>query len=85
MGGTVVFNGELDQEVLAPTRDFNRRDMTAVGCWYYHFHDFHDMLALYRDGLEIGALITHQFALPDAAEAFDQFSRGLTGKVLLRY
>ncbi len=25
------------------------------------------------------------FAPPDAAEAFDQFSHGLTGKVLLRY
>jgi len=83
-GGTVVFNGELNQEVLAPSRDFNRRDITAIGCWYYHFHDFQDMLALYRNGLAIGKLITHQFPLGEADTAFDLFSRGLTGKVLLR-
>ena len=83
-GGTVVFNGELNQEVLAPSRDFNRRDITAIGCWYYHFHDFQPMLALYRNGLKIGKLITHQFPLSQADTAFDLFSRGLTGKVLLR-
>ncbi|MCY4539956.1 MAG: zinc-binding dehydrogenase [Chloroflexi bacterium] len=83
-GGTVVFNGELNQAVLAPSRDFIRRDITAIGCWYYHFHDFHDMLALYRNGLDIGKLITHQFPLSEADTAFDLFSRGLTGKVLLR-
>ncbi len=83
-GGTVVFNGELNREVLAPSRDFIRRDMTAIGVWYYHFHDFHDMLALYRDGLDVAKLITHQFPLSEADKAFDQFSRGLTGKVLLR-
>ena len=83
-GGTVVFNGELNQEVLAPSRDFIRRDITAIGCWYYHFHDFQDMLALYRNGLDIGKLITHQFPLSEADTAFNLFDRGLTGKVLLR-
>lgn len=83
-GGTVVFNGELNHEVLAPSRDFNRRDITAIGCWYYHFHDFQDMLTLYRNGLEIGKLITHQFPLSEADMAFDLFNRGQTGKVLLR-
>lgn len=83
-GGTVVFNGELNQEVLAPSRDFNRRDITAIGCWYYHFHDFPDMLALYHKGLDVAKLITHQFPLSEGDAAFERFSRGLTGKVLLR-
>ena len=83
-GGTVVFNGELSQEVLSPSRDFNRREIWAVGCWYYFFHEFHDMLSLYRAGLDFTRIITHEFALSDAAEAFDHFSRGQTGKALLQ-
>ena len=83
-GGTVVFNGETNLELLAPSRDFIRRDIWAVGSWYYHFSEIDEMMALWRAGLDVGALITHQFPLERAADAYDLFSRGLTGKVLLR-
>ena len=83
-GGTVVFNGESSEEMLAPSRDFIRRELWAVGCWYYHFHEIDEMIALWRKGLDVKALITHRFPLADAPGAFDLFSRGLTGKVLLR-
>ena len=82
-GGTVVFNGESSEEMLAPSRDFIRRELWAVGCWYYHFGEIDEMFALWRKGLDVSALITHRFPLSDAPEAFDLFDRGLTGKVLL--
>lgn len=83
-GGTVIMNGEQDELALSPSRDFIRRDITATGSWFYHFHEFGAMVKLYREGLAIGSLITHQFPLSQAAEAYDSFAQGLTGKVLLR-
>ena len=83
-GGTVILNGEQDAVSLSPSRDFIRRDITATGSWFYHFHEYADMLKLYRNGLQVGRLISHQFPLNQASEAFDLFSQGLTGKVLLQ-
>ena len=84
IGGTVVFNGESNEEMLAPSRDFNRRELWAVGCWYYFFHEIDEMIALWRKGLDVARLITHQFPLDDAPAAFELFNKGQTGKVLLR-
>ena len=83
-GGTVVFNGESNEEMLAPSRDFIRRELWAVGCWYYHFHEVPEMYDLWRKGLDVRRIMTHQFPLDSAPEAFDMFNRGQTGKVLLR-
>ena len=82
-GGTVVFNGESNDEMLAPSRDFIRREMRALGVWYYFFGDFQAMLSLYRGGLDVGKMISHEIPLAQAATAYDLFNRGQTGKVLL--
>lgn len=83
-GGTVVFNGEQGALPLSPSNDFIRRDITALGSWFYHFCEFGDMLRLYRNGLRVGDLISHQFPLADAATAYAEFAAGNTAKVLLR-
>jgi hypothetical protein len=49
----VVFNGEQAKVELSPSDDFIRRDITAVGSWFYHFHEFKPMLDLYRSGLNV--------------------------------
>lgn len=85
IGGTVVLNGEQSSLELSPSEDFIRRDITALGSWYYHFCEFPEMLALYRKGLDVVSLITHRFSLRDAAEAFRLMAEGKTGKVLLTY
>jgi threonine dehydrogenase-like Zn-dependent dehydrogenase len=85
IAGTVVFNGEQPAMPLSPSEDFIRRDITAVGSWYYHFNEYPAMLDLYRQGLPIGNLITHHFPLAQADEAFRLMAAGLTGKVLLTY
>lgn len=82
--GTVILNGELNEVTLSPSRDFIRRDIRAIGSWFYHFHEYRDMLQLYRKGLQVSKLITHQFSMDQADEAFARFANGLTGKVLLR-
>jgi propanol-preferring alcohol dehydrogenase len=82
-GGTVVMNGEQGGVELSPSQDFIRRDITALGSWFYHFGEFPQMLALYRQGLPITKLITHRFPLADGNTAFQEFAAGRTGKVLL--
>ncbi len=82
-GGIVVFNGESMEELLAPSRDFNRREIWAVGCWYYFMSEVPEMFALWRDGLDAARMITHQFPLAEAPAAFELFDKGQTGKVLL--
>ncbi|NKB68102.1 MAG: zinc-binding dehydrogenase [Candidatus Latescibacteria bacterium] len=84
-GGTVVFNGEQGPLQLSPSDHFIRRDITALGSWYYHFGQFAAMLKLYRAGLAIDRLITHHFPFAQAAEAFRLMAAGKTGKVVLHY
>jgi threonine dehydrogenase-like Zn-dependent dehydrogenase len=83
-GGTVVFSGEQDGDILSPSRDFIRRDITAMGAWFYHFCEYPEMLALYWGGLRVRDLVTHIYPLSRAAEAYAAFAAGQTGKVLLR-
>jgi len=81
--GTVVMNGEQRKVELSPSDDFIRRDITAVGSWFYHMAEFPAMLALYREGLPVTDLITHHYPLADAQVAWQEFAAGRTGKVLL--
>jgi propanol-preferring alcohol dehydrogenase len=83
--GTVVFNGEQPAVQLSPSEDFIRRDITAVGSWYYHFNEFPEMLRLYREGFPITSLITHRFPIGEAAEAFRTMAEGKSGKILFEY
>ncbi|MFN8443466.1 MAG: zinc-binding dehydrogenase [Caldilineaceae bacterium] len=83
--GTVVFNGEQTAVELSPSEDFIRRDITAVGSWYYHFNEYPEMLALYRAGLPIDKLITHHIPLADIGEGYRLMDAGQTGKVLIHY
>ena len=83
-GGTVVFNGEQGALPLSPSDDFIRRDITAIGSWFYHFREFGDMLRLYRTGLRVQDLVSHTYPLDEAATAFAEFAAGRTAKVLLR-
>ena len=64
-------------------RDLIRRDITLFGGWFYHYRDYPRMLELRRRGLPVERLISHQFGLEQAGEAFAQFAAGQTAKVVL--
>jgi threonine dehydrogenase-like Zn-dependent dehydrogenase len=84
-GGIVAINGEQPKVELSPSEDFIRRDISAFGSWFYHFSEFPDMLALYREGLKVDSLITHHYPFVDAQLAYGEFAAGRTGKVALTY
>lgn len=81
--GTVVFNGEQPSVELSPSEDFIRRDITAVGSWFFHVGEFGAMLDLYRAGLGVAGLVSHVLPLAEAAAAFELFASGASAKVLL--
>jgi threonine dehydrogenase-like Zn-dependent dehydrogenase len=84
-GGTVAFNGEQGSLPLSPSEDFIRRDITALGSWFYHFSEYPEMLALLRRGLAVGDLVTHHFDVTEADAAFTTMAGSTSGKVLLTY
>lgn len=84
-GGTVVFNGEQGSLPLSPSEDFIRRDITALGSWFYHFSEYPAMLELLRSGLAVSSLVTHHFPVSEADNAFRTMAGSTSGKVLLTY
>jgi threonine dehydrogenase-like Zn-dependent dehydrogenase len=84
-GGIVIFNGEQGAVPLSPSDHFIRRDITAIGSWYYHFSEFPQMVELYRNGLRLTDMITHRYSFKQASDAYELFSSGQSGKVLLTY
>ena len=85
IAGTVVFNGEQKSIELSPSEDFIRRDITAIGSWFYHYSEYPAILALFRQGLPVDALITHRFPIEQASDAYAAMQGGYSGKVLLEY
>ena len=85
VGGQVIFNGEQGEVPMSVSEEFIRRDITATGSWFYHFREYHEMLALYRKGFPVASLITHRFPFAQAQEAYDLFAAGKAGKVMLVY
>lgn len=83
--GTVIFNGEQPAVELSPSNDFIRRDIRAIGSWFFQVGEYPAMLNLWREGLRVEDMVTHVFNFADAPEAFSVFAKGTTGKVLLRY
>ena len=84
-GGIVVFNGEQPKLELSPSEDFIRRDITAIGSWFYHFCEYPAMREAYESGLRVDKLVTHQFPLDQVSEAYQAMANGKSGKVLLHY
>ena len=83
--GTVVFNGEQGALAISPSDQFIRRDITAVGAWFYHYSEIDQMLELYRSGLRVADLISHRYPFEEAGAAFERFSSAQSAKVLLEY
>lgn len=83
--GTVLLNGEQPAVEISPSEDFIRRDIRAVGSWFFHVGEFPEMLRLYREGLRVERLVTHVLPFAEAPQAFVLFAAGQTGKVLLQH
>ena len=81
--GRVGLVGEKGDSTIHPSNQFLRKEITAVGSWYYNPSDYFEIMGLYRRGLKVDDLITHRFPLEEADAAFATFASGESGKVLI--
>ena len=59
--------------------------MTIFGNWVSHPGWFPDMLAMYRNGLDIERLVTWETSFENAQEAYAGLEEGVQGKVILNW
>lgn len=83
--GTLFQVGEMAEATFNPAAAFIRKEITMTGSWYYTSSDWEEMLALHHAGLPYGKLITHVFPFAQVQDAFNTFSSGDSGKVILTY
>jgi threonine dehydrogenase-like Zn-dependent dehydrogenase len=81
--GRMAFIGEKPQATVGPSPQLIRKELTAIGSWYFTGPDYFRILELYRRGLSLSGLVTHCFKLAEAEAAFALFASRQTGKVLL--
>lgn len=63
--------------------EFWGRNLCVRGNWACHFSDYADQLAMVRNGLQIGSLVTATYPLEQFEEAYRRFMGGQEGKVVL--
>ncbi|MBD3184506.1 zinc-binding dehydrogenase [Candidatus Poribacteria bacterium] len=80
--GIVMIIGS-GKQTMDPQRLIYRKNLRVMGNWVCHFSDYVGMLNMVRNGLQVTRIITNQFPLKEANEAYRRFSSGLEGKVLL--
>jgi propanol-preferring alcohol dehydrogenase len=80
--GRVGWVGEKPSATVRPSAQVIHKELQMTGSWYFTRADFHKELELYRRGLSPTDLITHRFAISEAAEAYEIFASGETGKVV---
>lgn len=83
--GTVMINGEQSAVELSPSEDFIRRDIVAMGSWYYQVGEYPNMLKLYQEGLPLGDMISHRLPFTAAEDGFAAMASGESAKVILQY
>jgi threonine dehydrogenase-like Zn-dependent dehydrogenase len=83
VGGRFAFVGENGSATISPSQHFLRKELTAVGGTCGNLAEYPALWRCIRAGLQPERLITHRFALEEAAEAFRRFDAGETGKVVL--
>lgn len=80
--GLVAVIGHGEQRIN-PQRLIFRKNLKLMGNWVCHFSDFNGMLTMVRNGLQATRLVTNRFLLEQADIAYNRFSEGLEGKVIL--
>ena len=81
--GRVGLVGEKGSSTIHPSDHFIRKEITALGSWYFTAHDYFQILELHRRGLQVDDVVTHRFPFEEADRAFATFASGQSGKVLL--
>jgi propanol-preferring alcohol dehydrogenase len=81
--GRVAFVGESRQTEINPSDQFIRKLLTVIGGWYFPIWEWDEIARFVVErNVPVEKLITHRFAIDDAAEAFRMFDARLTEKAV---
>lgn len=85
-GGKVVLIGEPEKELtLVRSTDWVLKDFSLINSWYFPVAEIQPNLAfIKKHQLEVEKIATHYFPIEQMSEAYDLFSQGQTGKVLIK-
>jgi len=81
--GRMAFVGENQKATINPSAQLIRKELEVIGSWYFNASEHEELVNLVRRGAPVEKLITHRFPLRDAERAFEIFSKGQAGKVIL--
>jgi threonine dehydrogenase-like Zn-dependent dehydrogenase len=81
--GSVAFVGESRETTINPSDQIIRKLLRVIGGWYFPLWEFPEIarFAVEHD-LPLEKLVTHRFAIEDAAEAFRMFDARETEKAV---
>lgn len=81
--GSVAFVGESRATEIHPSDQLLRKLLTVVGGWYFPLGDWAEIVRFVEDrGIPVEKLISHEFSIEDAEDAFGAFDRRETEKAV---
>lgn len=81
--GAVALVGESRATEIKPSEQIIRKLLTVVGGWYFPLGDWQEILRFVDEkNINVEALISHEFSIEDAAEAFRAFDQRETEKAI---
>lgn len=81
--GAVAFVGESRKTEINPSDQILRKLLTVVGGWYFPIGEWQEILRFVEENnIDVEALISHEFSIEDAEEAFGAFDRRETEKAV---
>lgn len=81
--GSVALVGESRVTEIKPSDQFIRKLLTVIGGWYFPRSDWDEIVRFVVDReIPVEALISHDFSLEQAEEAFGMFDRRETEKAI---
>jgi threonine dehydrogenase-like Zn-dependent dehydrogenase len=81
--GYVAFVGESRATQINPSDQVIRKLLTVVGGWYFPMGEWEEILRFVDDNkVDVEAIISHEYSLEDAEQAFGAFDRRETEKAV---
>jgi L-iditol 2-dehydrogenase len=81
--GAVAFVGESRAAEIKPSDQLIRKLLTVIGGWYFARHEWDEIVRFVTErSIPVEALISHEFSIEQAEEAFGMFDRRETEKAI---
>ena len=84
VGGRVVLISMVKSAEISPQMVICPKELTIMGSWNFNIHEYREMVHFYKHNRDLVKLITHHYPLEKAAEAYELFIQGKSGKIVFQ-